>query len=127
MPPPRARASSAAMAGIGDALPTAMWRTLPIRRVITSARSSSSRIFDSGLPAIGYLLCNSRCAAGMYVLREITRKPLLARSQASVFAKVRQIGPIVVGQAERPTAVLCDRDRLHVEARQRAGGEHRIV
>ena len=36
-------------------------------------------------------------AAGMYVLLEIPRKPVLARSQASVFVKMRQVGLIVIG------------------------------
>ena len=39
----RSRASNAAVAGIGEAEPTAIWRTSPISRQITSASSSSSR------------------------------------------------------------------------------------
>src|SRR5216684_3165324 len=68
----------------------------------------------------------SRCAAHMNVLLEIPRKPVLRRGQAGIFAKMRHVRPIAIGQAERPTAVFRDRDRLDVEAGQCTGGQHRI-
>src|ERR1700733_2589849 len=124
MPWPRSRASSAAIAGIGEALPTAMWRTSPIRRVMTSASSSSSR---NARAAGGTVSLSSRGAAGMNVLIEIARKAFRSGSAACVVGKMHEVGRVMIRQAERPAAVLCDRDRLDIEARQRAGGKDGIV
>src|SRR5450755_2373920 len=124
MPRPRALASSAAMAGIGEALPTAMWRTSPIRRVMTSASNSSSR---QAVEGGAFTRPSSRGAAGMDVLLEITGEPLGGGGEAGIFAHMGEVGGIMVGQAERPAAVLGDRDRIHIETRQGARREHGIV
>src|SRR5262245_58456013 len=105
-----------------------MWRTSPIRRVMTSASSSSSRNPPAGAAGPSTPACApSRGAAGMDILIEIASKTFRSRSAAGVFGKMRKIGRIVIRQAERPAAILRDRDRLDIEARQRAGGEHGVV
>src|SRR5258708_39474367 len=125
MPRPRWRASSAAMAGIGEALPTAMWRTSPIRRVMTSARSSSSQKAVAGDAAL--TRPSSRGAAGMDVLLEIAREALGRSGKGGILAEMSEVGGIMVGQAERPAAVGGHRDAIHIEAGQSAGREHGIV
>src|SRR5450631_2939337 len=125
MPRPRTLASSAAMAGIGEALPTAMWRTSPIRRVMTSASSSSSRQAVDGDTT--FTRPSSRGAAGMDVLLEVAGETLGGGGEAGIFAHMDEVGGIMAGQAERPAAVLGDRDRIHIETRQGARREHGIV
>src|SRR5450755_800635 len=125
MPWPRCRASSAAMAGVGEALPTAMWRTSPIRRVMTSASSSSSRhaAGDEAAPP----RASSCGAAGMDMLLEIACEALRRGGEAGVFAQMGEVGGIMVGQAERPAAIGGHRNALHIEPGQGAGREHGIV
>src|ERR1700722_7400244 len=101
-----------------------MWRTSPIRRGVTSARSSSSRNARAAGSADS---ARSRGATGMDVLIEIARKAFRGGSAAGVFGKMREVGRVMIRQAERPATVLRDRDRLDIEARQRACGEDGIV
>src|ERR1700722_12180891 len=116
MPLPRWRASSAAMAGIGEALPTAMWRTSPIRRVMTQASNSSSR--QAAAVDTSFTKPSSCRAPRQYILIEIAREALGGRGEAGIFAEMAEVGGIMVGQAERPAAVRRHRDRIHIEARQ---------
>src|SRR5713101_7721461 len=100
---------------MGEALPTATWRTSPMMRAMTSASSSSSRNVASG------------CTALMDVLLEITRKTLWRGSEPGVFGKVLEICRIIVGERQRPATVGSERDRCDVETGQGTGGEHGIV
>src|SRR5215813_4720998 len=113
-PLPSARAVRAAVAGIGDALPTATWRASPIRRTITPARSSSSRRGSGG-------------ALRMHVLFEIADEAVGGGAEAGIFGEVGGIRRIVIGEAQRPGAARRHRHGLHVEARERAGGQPGIV
>src|SRR3954447_26081786 len=114
LPPPRSRASSAAAAGIGDALPIATWRTSPISRTMTSARRSSGRKSMSG------------GALGVDMAVEIARKALRRCGKLGVLGQVRAVGRIVVEQRQRPGAARRNREGLDVKTRHRAGGEKRI-
>src|ERR1051325_11368151 len=113
MPLPRSRASSAAVAGIGEALPTATWRESPISRAITSASSSSSR--------------KSRCPFFIDVPFEIFGEPFFGAGQPRVFGKMLGIDSVVIGQRQRPGAALGHRDAFDIEARQGSGGKNWIV
>src|SRR5262245_44927122 len=114
-PPPRSRDSNAAVAGIGEALPTATCRTFPINRAMTSASSSSS-----WKP----WLCG---AALIHEPLEIVGETIRCRSHAGVFRKMICIGRIKIRQSERPRAALHYRDGFHIEPGEGAGREHRIV
>src|ERR1700682_6313578 len=115
LPPPRSRANSAAVAGIGDAAPTATWRTSPISRQITSASNSSSRkVFSGGTPL-------------MHVPLQVVGKPFGRRGEPGVFGHMRGVDAVMIGQWQRPGAARLDRNRLDIEAGQRAGGEQRIA
>src|SRR6266567_4453947 len=114
LPPPRSRASSAAVAGIGEALPIATWRTSPISRTITSARSSSGRKSMSG------------GAFGVDVAVEVAREALRCRGKLGVFGKMRAVSRVVVEQRQRPSATRRHGDGLDIEARHGAGGEKRV-
>src|SRR5262245_24102753 len=117
-PLPHSRASSAAAAGIGEAAPIATWRVSTIRPAMVAASSSSSRYAAEeplgGTPVID-------------VPVEIGGEAFGRRSHAGVFGEVRRVLRIMIGEAQRPRAVGDDRDRLDVEAAERAGGEGGIV
>src|SRR6202040_2430730 len=104
----------AASAGIGEALPTATWRASPMSPAITFASSSSGRKVSGGAPL-------------MDVTLEITGKAFRRRGKPRVFAQVRLVGGIMVGQRQRPGAARRDRDRFQLETPERAGGEQRIL
>src|SRR3984885_4159208 len=111
----RSRASSAAVAGIGDAAPTATWRTSPISRQITSASNSSSRkVFSGGAPL-------------MHVPLQVIGKTFGRGGEPGVFGHMRGVDAVMIGQRQRPGAARLDRNRLDIEAGQRSGGEQRIV
>src|SRR3984957_8823705 len=114
-PPPRSRANSAAVAGIGEALPTATWRTSPISRQITSASNSSSRKVCSGGTPL------------MHVPLQVVGKAFGRRGKLGIFGHMRGVDAIMIGQRQRPGAARLDRNRLDIEAGQRTGGEQRIV
>src|ERR1700732_3050864 len=113
--PPRSRANSAALAGIGDAAPTAPWRTSPISRQITSASNSSSRkAFSGGTPL-------------MHVPLQVVGKTFGRRGEPGIFGHMRSVDAVVIGQRQRPGAARLDCNRLDIEAGQRAGREQRIA
>src|SRR5260221_14064580 len=99
---------------MGEALPTATWRTSPINRAITSASSSSSRKWSPG-------------AAFIHIPFEIFGKTLRRCRHAGIFRKVIVIGCVEIRQSQRPGAALRERDTFDIERRECAGGEHRIV
>src|SRR3954466_15455911 len=113
-PPPRSRASIAAAAGIGDEAPTATWRASPISPAMLLASSSSSRKISGG-------------ALVMDVLVKIGREPFRGRRHARIAREVHRVRRIMVGQPERPCALRRHRDRLEIEAAERAGREPGIV
>src|SRR5262245_39255970 len=117
-PLPHSRASSAAAAGMGEAAPIATWRVSAIRPAVVVASSSSSR-YAAEEPSGG--------APVMPVPVEIGGGGLRPRGHAGVFGKVRRVLRIMVGEAQRPRAVLHHCDGLDVEAAERAGGEGGIV
>src|SRR5580704_7652842 len=114
-PPPRSRANSAAVAGIGDAAPTATWRTSPISRQITSASNSSSRKVVSG------------GAPFMHVPLQIIGKTFGRCGEPSIFGHMRGVDAVMIGQRQRPGAARLDRNRFDIETRQRPGSEQRIA
>src|SRR5262245_12166843 len=117
-PLPDSRASSAAAAGMGEAAPMATWRVPAIRPAMVAASSSSSR-YAAEEPSGG--------APVMHVPVEIGREALRRRGQAGVFREVGRVLRIMVGEAQRPSAVRLHRDGLDVEAAERAGGKLGIV
>src|SRR4051794_38684278 len=112
-PPFFSRANSAAVAGIGEALPTATWRLSPISEAITSVSNSSSRKLGG--------------AAFMHIAPQVLVESVGRRRKLGIFGHVRGIERIVIGQAERPGAALRDRDGFDIKPRQGAGGGHRVV
>src|SRR5262245_45607170 len=86
-----------------------------MRRMMTSASSSSLRTFWSG------------GALGMNMPFQIVRKPLRRRRQARVLGQMVGIRRVVAWESQRPRAARRHRGRLHVEASERAGGKLRIV
>src|SRR5216683_494650 len=113
-PPPRWRASSAAMAGIGEAAPTATWRTSPSRRRITEASSSSSR----KAPAV---IASSRLAREDEAL-EIALETIRRRGQRGIFGEMRLVALVFAGKRQRPGTPRRHGDRLDIEGGEHAGG-----
>src|SRR5689334_12627927 len=97
---------------MGEALPTATWRTSPIRSATTAASSSSSR--------------KSGCAAFIDILVEILRKAFVGRREPHIFLQVLDVPGVIFRQRQRPAAVLHHRDRLDIKAGQGAGGERLV-
>src|SRR6202161_2467707 len=115
LPPPPPRCHTAPVAGIGEAAPTAPWRTSPISRQITSASSSSSRkVFSGGTPL-------------MHVPLQVVGKTFGRGGEPGIFGHVRGIDAVMIGQRQRPGAARLDRNRFDIETGQRAGGELRVA
>src|SRR4051812_12065094 len=112
-PPPRWRASSAAVAGIGEEAPTATWRTPSRRRKITEASSSSSR---------KAAVFASRGLAGEDIAREIALEPVRRCRQRGIFREMRLVALVLAGERQRPGALRRHGDRLDIEGGEDAGG-----
>src|SRR5260221_206004 len=112
-PPPRWRASSAAVAGIGEAAPTAICRTSPSRRRITEASSSSSR---------KAAVIASRRLAREDIALEIAPEAVRRRGQRRIFGEMRLVALVFAGERQRPGAPRRHGDRLDIEGGEHAGG-----
>src|SRR6185437_15215681 len=111
-PPPRWRASSAAVAGIGEAAPTSTCRTPSRRRRITAASSSSSRKAGA---------VTSRRLAVEDIAVEITLEPIRRRGERGVFGEMRLVALVLAGERQRPGAPRRHGDGLDIEGGEDAG------
>src|ERR1700689_1290753 len=107
-----ARPNGAAVAGIGEAAPTATWRTSPISRQITSASNSSSRKLSGS-------------TSFMAVPLQVFGKAFGRGGKPRIFGKMGGVDAVMIGQRQRPGAARLDRDRLDIETGQRARREQR--
>src|SRR5579883_1843076 len=102
-PLPRCRASSAAVAGMGDCAPTATCRRPAMRRRITAASSSSSRQAPSGR------------GAGIDIAVEIAAEALLRRGETGIFGAMRLVARIFPGERQGPGAARGGGNSLDIE------------
>src|SRR5436190_14981561 len=114
LPFPRSCASKAAAAGMGEDAPTAAWRALPIKEATTSASISSARAGSGG-------------ALGIDMAIKINRKALRRPRHPGIFHEMRGVGGIAIGERQRPGSLRGKRNRVDIEAAERAGGEAGIV